>query len=203
MMKKIWLILLAIIFAFNTAQAKENEIYLPKPNLGLKTPLMETLQLRKSVKSFGKRGINDQNLSDLLWVSVGENREDGKRTIPTSMNSQDLDIYVLRADGAWLYNPKLHRLSPITDKDLRFLTAKQDYVLGAAIILIYVSGQDDMTAGMHAGSAYQNAGLYAAATGMNAVVRGFFDKDDIAKELKLPAGKKVVISQAFGWPRDK
>ena len=108
----------------------------------------------------------------------------------------------MKADGTWLYIPKYHRLKKISDKDLRFLTAKQDYVLDAAMVLIYVSGQEDMTAGMHAGSAYQNVGLYAAATGMGTVVRAFFDKDDMTRELKLPAHKKVVVSQVLGWPRN-
>ena len=163
---------------------------------------MQALAKRKSTKKYGSRGITEQSLGNLLWAASGQNRDNGGLTIPTSMNSQDLDIYVLKADGTWLYIPKYHRLKKISDKDLRFLTAKQDYVLDAAMVLIYVSGQEDMTAGMHAGSAYQNVGLYAAATGMGTVVRAFFDKDDMARELKLPAHKKVVVSQVLGWPRN-
>ncbi|MBO5442910.1 MAG: SagB/ThcOx family dehydrogenase [Alphaproteobacteria bacterium] len=197
-----FLILFLAFFSVSTALAEDTSVNLPQPDLSIKTPLMQALAKRKSTKKYGSRGITEQSLGNLLWAASGQNRDNGGLTIPTSMNSQDLDIYVLKADGTWLYIPKYHRLKKISDKDLRFLTAKQDYVLDAAMVLIYVSGQEDMTAGMHAGSAYQNVGLYAAATGMGTVVRAFFDKDDMARELKLPAHKKVVVSQVLGWPRN-
>ena len=53
---------------------------------------------------------------------------------------------------------------------------------------------------MHAGSAYQNVGLYCANKGLNNVVRGYFDKDELAKALSLCENQKIVISQAIGWP---
>ncbi len=196
-----FLVFFLALFSINTVFAEETSINLPKPDMALKTPLMQALAQRKSTKKYGSRGITEQNLSNLLWAASGQNRDNGGLTIPTSMNSQDLDIYVLKADGTWLYIPKYHRLKKISDKDLRFLTAKQDYVLDAAMVLVYVSGQEDTTAGMHAGSAYQNVGLYTAATGMGNVVRAFFDKEDMARELSLPSGKKVIVSQVLGWPR--
>ncbi len=196
-----FLIFFLALFSANIVLAEDVSVNLPQPDMSIKTPLMRALANRKSTKKYGSRGITEQVLANLLWAASGQNRETGGLTIPTSMNSQDLDIYLLKADGTWLYVPKYHRLKKVSDTDLRFLTAKQDYVLDAAMVLIYVSGQDDMTAGMHAGSAYQNVGLYTAATGMGNVVRAFFDKEDMARELSLPSGKKVIVSQVLGWPR--
>ncbi len=197
-----YLLLLLVMFSTSVVRAEEVKINLPKPNMIMKAPLMEALNNRKSIKFYGKRGITEQTLADILWSAVGTNRDDGRRTIPTSMNSQDIYVYVLKADGSWLYNAKYHRLVRINDKDLRFLTAKQDYVLKAAVVLVYTSTLDDLTAGMHAGSAYQNVGLYSAAVGLGNAVRAYFDKEDIAKELNLPENEKVIVSQTIGWPRD-
>ena len=52
---------------------------------------------------------------------------------------------------------------------------------------------------MHAGSAYQNVGLYAASKGMHSVVRGYFDNDRVAKALNLENGERAIVSQAIGW----
>lgn len=197
-----FLIFFLALFSANIVLAEDVSVNLPQPDMSIKTPLMQALANRKSTKKYGSRGITEQVLANLLWAASGQNRETGGLTIPTSMNSQDLDIYVLKADGTWLYVSKYHRLKKVSDTDLRFLTAKQDYVLDAAMVLIYVSGQDDMTAGMHAGSAYQNVGLYTAATGMGNVVRAYFDKEDMAQELKLPSQKKVIVSQVLGWPKN-
>lgn len=55
---------------------------------------------------------------------------------------------------------------------------------------------------MHAGSAYQNVGLYCADKGLNNVVRGYFEKADLEKELKLNENQWIVVSQAVGWPKE-
>lgn len=65
--------------------------------------------------------------------------------------------------------------------------------------MIYTGSKDEDYPAMHAGSAYQNVGLYAASRGLGAVVRGYFDKEAVAKALNLPNSEAVIISQAIGW----
>ena len=67
------------------------------------------------------------------------------------------------------------------------------------LVLIYTGSKDEDYPAMHAGSAYQNVGLYAASRGLGAVVRGYFDKEAVAKALNLPNSEAVIISQATGW----
>ena len=67
-------------------------------------------------------------------------------------------------------------------------------------VLLY-TGSGEEYAVMHAGAAYQNVELYAAANNMASIVRGYFDHEKVAEVLKLPDGQRVIISQAVGWKK--
>lgn len=194
---------LALALGISNANAELVTQPLPKPNMiGGKT-LMQSLQERRTAREFGRRAVNDQTLADMLWAAVGVNRQDGKRTIPTARDSQDLFVYVLKNDGVWLYDAKVHKLIQVSDKDLRASLATQEFAKDAALDLVYVStNENPMYGAMHAGSAYQNVGLYCADKGLNNVVRGYFDKDALAKELNLNDKQQVIITQAIGWPKE-
>ncbi len=173
------------------------------PDMRGNRALMQCLQKRESVRQFGRRAVSEQILADMLWAAVGVNRQNGKRTIPTALNSQDLTVYVIKHDGAWQYDAKKHKLIQVSDRDLRPLLATQDYAKEAALDLVYVSTSDEALIGaMHAGSAYQNVGLYCACKGLNNVVRGYFDKEDLAKALNLCENQQIMVTQAVGWPAD-
>lgn len=193
----------AFILAFGIANANAELVTqpLPKPNMLGGKNLMQSLQERRTVREFGRRAVNEQTLADMLWAAVGVNRQNGKRTIPTARDSRDLFVYVLKFDGVWLYDAKAHKLIQISDKDLRVSLATQDFAKDAALDLVYVSTNENPLYGaMHAGSAYQNVGLYCASKGLNNVVRGYFDKEDLAKELKIKDAQQIIVSQAIGWP---
>ena len=131
-------------------------------------------------------------------AAFGVNRQDGKRTAPTAMNKQDMDIYVLNKDGVFLYDAKENALLPVSDKDLRNINT-QPFAKKAPVTLLYVA-QNGRCAGMHAGSLYQNVGLFCAAFGLNNVVRGGKDNDEMTKALNLSDGKQVIVSQVVGYP---
>ena len=136
-------------------------------------------------------------LSEILWVAFGISH-DGKRTIPTAMNQQNLKVYVVRNDGAWLYDAAENSLTQVTAENLQPLFATQDFMKDVPVNLVYV-GSDEKYSPMHAGSAYQNVGLYAASKGMHSVVRGYFDNDRVTKALNLENGERAIVSQAIGW----
>ena len=67
---------------------------------------MEALANRQSTREFSNdKLLNEQQLSDLLWAACGFNRED-KLTIPTALNKQEITVYVIKPEGAWLYAAK-------------------------------------------------------------------------------------------------
>ena len=172
---------------------------LPEPDKQGGMPLMQALSERQSIKSFSAKEVDGKTLSNILWAAYGVNRSGGLRTIPTAMNQKDLDVFVAKKDGIWQYNANDHKLVLINKENILPIFATQDYMKNAPIVLIYTGSKDGDYASMHAGSAYQNVGLYAASRGMASVVRGYFDKDEVAKALKLPNSKNVIISQAIGW----
>ena len=191
---------LAFSFMFSATLANANEVQtLPAPNIKGGQPLMETLTNRKTIRDFSDQAIDNQTLSEILWSAWGISHGE-KRTIPTSQNKQNLKVYVTKADGTWLYNAKDNRLEQVSNQDLRALMAKQDFVKTAPITLIF-TGTDAKNSPMHAGSAYQNVGLYCASQGLGNVVRGYLDREAVEKALKLPSEEKVIITQTIGWPK--
>jgi nitroreductase len=191
---------LALSILINNAPASAAETQkLPAPLINGGKPLMETLAARRTEREFSPREIDAQTLSEILWSAWGISHGD-KRTVPTSQNKQNLKVYVAKADGTWLYNAKDNRLEQISPQDLRPLLAKQDFVKTAPLTLIF-AGSDSKNTPMHAGSAYQNVGLYCASKGLSNVVRGYLDREAVEQALKLPPEEKVVITQTIGWPK--
>lgn len=45
---------------------------------------METIGERKTIREFKAQNVDDQTLSEILWVAFGISH-DGKRTIPTEI----------------------------------------------------------------------------------------------------------------------
>jgi len=78
------------------------------------------LKNRKSTNAFQTQPLPKEVLLDLLWAAWGINRpESGKRTAPSAMNTQEIDLYVLLADGAYMYDAKQNQLTQVSDQDLR------------------------------------------------------------------------------------
>ena len=196
-MKKFILGVLVAMITVNSAQALDKHLPQPDKNGGM--PLMEALQQRRSGKFFVNKDINDKTLSNILWAAYGTNDNEGHRTIPTAMNQKELEIYAADKKGVWLYNADNNSLQQISDENILKAFSSQDYMENAPLVLIYTGNKESDYVELHAGSAYQNVGLYAASTGLNAVVRGYFDKEQVAKLIKLPENKKVIITQAIGW----
>lgn len=72
----------------------QEQISLPQPSKSLETTVIEALQNRRSERVFAEKQMSDQDLASLLWAANGINREDGRRTAPSAINAQDIDIYV-------------------------------------------------------------------------------------------------------------
>lgn len=200
-LKSFLLVLGLLSFSFS-AVAETVSKSLPQPDTKGGSPLMQTLSNRRSTKVFSNKSIDSQTLSDILWAAWGMNRKDGKRTVPTAMNTQNMRVYAIMEDGVWLYDANKNKLNQINKEDLRPLLAQQPYAENAPLFLLYTSNGsgEAVTSAMHAGSMYQNVGLYAASKGLNNVVRGYFDKAAVAKALSINE-EDIVISQVVGWPK--
>lgn len=195
-MKKTILFIMAGLMATSAMAA---DIKLPAPDKTSTTTLIQALENRHSDHEFSDKVIDDQTLSTILWAAFGVNREDGKRTIPTAMNKKDLNVYVFNKEGIWLYDADTNTLKQQSTENHLDLFKLQEYMKPVSTVLVYTGSTEDYAV-MHAGSAYQNVELYtAAANNLASIVRGFYDRDKVAQALNLPAGQRVIISQAIGW----
>lgn len=179
------------------ALAAEKTIELSAPDVLGGMPLMEAIAARKSTREFSAKKIEDKDLSNILYAAWGLSHE-GKRTIPTAMNKQDLEVYAAMDNGIWRYNASEHRLELVSEEDIKPLIALQDYVKEAPLTLVFV-GKNVKDASMNAAAAYQNVGLYCASRGLDNVVRGYVNREKIAEVLGIKSDE-VIITQSIGWP---
>jgi nitroreductase len=143
-----------------------------------------------------------------LWATLGVNRPGtGGRTAPSAHNRQEIDVYVVLAEGAYLYDARSHALSLVVPADLRAQTGMQDFAASAPVNLVYVadlgkigSAGGDFYAATDTGFVSQNAYLYCAAAGLATVVRGWVDRDALGRSLKLRRDQRVMLAQTVGYP---
>ena len=151
-------------------------------------------------------------LSNLLWAAFGINRPDtGKRTAPSAMDWQEIDIYVATSEGLYLYEAKGHTLKLIMPDDIRSLTGRQDFVKEAFANLIYVAdfsrmgnapkADKELYSAADTGFISQNVYLYCASERLATVVRGSIDRQALAKAMKLRPDQKIILAQSVGYPR--
>jgi SagB-type dehydrogenase family enzyme len=183
---------------------------LPPPQTDIGKPLMQVLKLRQSTRSFDTKALPAQELSNLLWAANGFNRpEAGKRTAPSAMNMQEIDIYVVLEDGAYIFDAKKNELHSVISKDIRAAAGTQPFVKDAPLNLIYVADYAKITRGSNddkilytgadAGFIAQNVYLYCASQGLGAVVRASADRAALAKELQLRPEQKIILAQTVGY----
>ena len=196
--------------ALAAASAIAGDMNLPQPvTRGGKT-LMQTLSERKSSRDFISRELSPQTLSSLLWAANGINRPDGRRTAPTGLNVQDMDVYVMTASGVYRYDSKSNILTLVNPGDHRLAAGRQPFAQAAPLNLFYVHDRSrgkqkeetliERFAGIHAGAIMQNVYLFCAKEGLATVARANLDYDACAKALKLGAQQRVILAQSIGYP---
>ncbi len=164
--------------------------------------LLFALENRRSTREFAQRPLDIGDLSAILWAAVGINRENGNLTIPTSSGKKDMLIYVVKEDGVWLYNSANNTIEQKVQGDIRS-SLEPAVAKSAAATLYYVQdmarASNERGGDRHAGSMYQNVGLYCAAAGLNNVVTGSYTKNEnIDEMLLLPSDQRIIIAQSIG-----
>jgi nitroreductase len=187
-------------------------IPLPAPQTEGGKPLMQALQQRRTSRELQPDKLPVQVLANLLWAGFGINRpEDGHRTAPSAMNSQEVDLYVALPGGLYVYEAKPHQLKPVLDKDLRAKTSGQPFATNAPVVLIFVADLPRLTranpdqrpfyAGIDTGYISQNIYLYCASEGLATVVYDL-DRAPLAAAMKLRPEQRIILAQAVGYPKN-
>jgi nitroreductase len=189
-------------------------LQLPEPKLDPGKSLVQALKERKTTREYAGDNLTEQTLSNLLWAAVGINRPDsGRRTAPTALNWQEIEVYVATATGMYLYDPKANILNPVVSGDIRSLTYTQPVFKDAPVHLVYVAdlaktGEGEESAklvltGMDTGFASQNVYLYCASEGLNTGFRVSIDKEKLGQALKLRPTQRITGAQSVGMRKGK
>lgn len=213
MHKRILVSFLFILFCLGSAfcQSTGDRIELPAPDKTGGKPLMQALSERHSSRAFSETLLPAQVLSNLCWAGFGINREDGRRTAPSARNWQEFSLYLVMAEGVYLYNPVEHALLRLLTEDLRSLSGVQEFVGKAPLNIVYVADMNKVKAssaddasiylGADCGFIAANVYLYCASEGLAVVVRGLVPREKLAAALQLQPHQRIVLAQTVGYPQ--
>lgn len=203
------LYLLCATFLASAVFAQSIDLPAPQTTGGL--PLMDALAKRSTGREFDSRDLSPQQLSSLLWACFGINRPDGKRTAPTAKNNQEVDIYVILKQGAYVYDAKANKLNLAVKGDLRPLAGTQDFATNAPVSLVFVADLAKMgkwTAEEKKNYAYvdvgyisQNAYLFCTSEGLATGARASVDRKALGAKLNLRPDQMIVLAHSVGYPK--
>lgn len=199
-MTKLHLLLLGIISLM--ASFLTNAEVLPEPQTTGGKPLMQVMNERKSSRDYQEnQTVTKQDLSNMLWAAWGITH-DGKRTIATAMNRQELVLYVVTPTEVSRYNPEANTLTVVNTGDFRKYSTMQDFAAIAPINIVFVVDTSKQSKpefqGYTAGAASQNIYLYCAQAGLKSVVRAGFDAENLPQVLKLSSNERIMFVQTVG-----
>ena len=212
MKKFLALLVVFTLVSVSACFAADGDIKLPAPEKSGGIGVLDAVAARQSVGDFADVELTPEQLSTLLWVAGGVNRENGKLTYATASNIQDMIIFVFMKSGTYRYEPASHSLTLIAEGDNRVLTGSQPFVAKAAVDLLYVQDAGKWaTIGRkippeaikncgfaHAGLSMQGVYLYAASQGWGARTRMNFDTEKLTKFLGLTENHNFTLMQCVG-----
>ena len=175
----------------------------------------QALAERHSVRSYSGQEMSEATVLEILWAANGVTREDGRRTAPSAVNAQDIDLYVCNAEGAFKYNAPAVKLEKVTVEDIRpYLKAQNRFVDTTPLTILLVTdqtkfgeprpGSRNMNFGLiDAGIVSENISLYCTAIGLGTVCCSpRMRTEEIQKALGLTDQQIPVLYHPIGYPAE-
>jgi len=170
---------------------------------------MKALKNRQTNREFGEGKISQQVLSNLLWAACGINRPEAKkRTAPSAMNYQEVDVYVITAEGVCIMMPK-NMPSSRSPKKIYGparapspLSQQPRWTWYLWPIIRKWPGRMRRTGDPRHGrcSLHQRKYLsFLRFRGLNTGVRASIDKEACAKALQLKENQHIMLGHSVGY----
>ena len=213
MLKKA-LLLLLFIFLVSTIASAKREIKLPKPQRAGTISVEQTIQGRRSVRSYHPRDLTKQQLSQILWAAQGITDDSFDfRTAPSAGAIYPLTIYVAKKDGVFKYDPFEHKLVEHLSDDMRpsILRASlgQSPIKEAPVSIIITASRFKTREKygartfrylcLEVGHVAENIHLQAVALGLASIPIGSFWDDVVSKTLKIPVNEEPLYIIPVGY----
>lgn len=188
---------------------------LPEPQKSGGKSVLEAIEDRASApgNAFPSGTISDAELSTILWAATGLNRPRGW-TVPMAMGVEPyVKVYVVSADGCFLYDWANNSLVKVADGDIRTKVNPQPFAKAASHFLVFVTdpeplekigrGRDrwDEWFAVAVGSMTQNAYLAADALDIGVRYVATMDTELIRNTLALASGEKLICVLPMGKRR--
>jgi SagB-type dehydrogenase family enzyme len=185
---------------------------LPGPKKQGSVSVEEVLARRRSERSFARRALDREQISQLLWAAQGATQ--GRlRTAPSAGALYPLEIYLVTSEGIHHYLPQSHELERISDGDILSQLARaaldQGYVREApvSVVIAAVYQRTERRYGeraaryvwMEAGHVAQNIHLQAVAMGLGSVPVGAFDDRQVHRVMSLPEDQMPLYIIPVGY----
>ena len=189
----------------------QETIHLNPPSDERGLTVIQALSLRASASEFNPADLDLSDLSDLLWAANGINRpDDSKKTAPSALNAQDIDLYVCMKKAAYVYDAKQHSLKKVADGDYRNLVAgRQESMASAPVFCLLVSdisrfrnGEENAKlewAAMDAGIVSQNISVFCASIGLKTRPRVTMEKKKLRDVLQLKASQYLMLNHPVSY----
>ena len=210
-MKKIIILFILIVCIMSLNARSLEPIKLPKPTIKGGSSIMESFQNRRSGREYSSKDLSIEDISNLLWAACGINSNDGRRTSPTARNCQEIDVYLIKKDGAYLYVPADDLLEPVYSGDLRSsVAAGQDFVNSSPISLVIVGnitklgGDNDRNIKLmwcDGGIVSQNINMFCAGHNFSTVTRATMDDKVLREALKLKDSQHLLLNNPIGYKK--
>ncbi len=193
------------------------EIQLPKPTIKGKKSLEKCILERESVRKYGKKEVELEKISQLLWAGQGKKGR-RKRTVPSAGATYPLELFVLlKGKGMYHYNILKHSLELEIEGDICDEVARtswnQGFICKAPlnIIICAAFSRTSERYGERAtryvfievGHCAQNIHLEAIALGLVSVPIGAFEDEKLKRVLKLPENLDPLYIVPIGYSKKK
>lgn len=207
---------------FNETLKKGKKMKLPQPKIDGAVSLESTIQSRRTTRSYTRKCLTLEQLSQLLWSAQGITGKRGfKRAAPSGGALYPMDIYAVVgkgcvqgiAPGVWHYNPRGNEVFRVSEEDRRQDLARaslsQMWMAEAPLNLVITVEYSRITskygdrgvryAMIEAGHIGQNIFLQAEAMGLKAGIVGAFHDREITRMLETPRSHEPLLVMPVGY----
>ncbi len=198
-------------------------VKLPPPAPKGAMSVEEALKARRTVREFAARGLDLQQVSQLLWGADGLSDPRGHRTAASAGATYPLEIYLVVGErgvadlpaGVYRYLVKEHALEPGVKGDLRQAVARaalhQTWMTHAPVMVVIAAEYRRCTARygergimytqMESGHVGANVFLQAEALGLGAGIVGAFEDKGLGQTLQLPKEQVPLLVMPVGYKK--
>ncbi|NYT11243.1 MAG: nitroreductase [Methanomassiliicoccales archaeon] len=141
--------------------------------------VLNAIKKRRSIRKYTKKPILEKDLRELLEVA---------RLAPSGSNRQPWEIILVRDETR--------------KKELVPLCKDQKFIADCSVLLVGVDNPEQKWQRVDLAIAFDHIALAAVEKGLGTCWIGAFDREAVARYLKVPEGKVVTACLTLGYPAE-